>query len=210
MIGGRIAAPRDGLALDWSVCSRAKHGESESGDAFVLQGNGATLTAAVVDGCGSGPDAAAAARACIDQIVCTDADDLGTLFAACQQRLRGSRGAALAIATIDLSKQTLTWAAVGEIDGVVIRTGQPAARNRASIRQVSGTIGFSCDPVRPVVLHLAAGDAILMITDGVRRTCLGTVPGGVSPAQLARTVVERHSRTPDDALALAMVLDDQP
>ncbi|MEN3275614.1 MAG: phosphoserine phosphatase RsbX [Massilia sp.] len=152
---------------------------------------------ALADGLGQGPEAeraAAAAMQCVGDYVDLDCEDI---FAACNGRLRDTRGVALAVAIIDRATDRLTVGAIDNIR-VVLLTSERKVRLGGG-RGIVGA-GYSSFPVDTV--SLAHGDTLVMFTDGVNemadlRSCLAD--SGATMQAFAQTILTRWSRENDDA-----------
>ncbi|HKS16595.1 MAG TPA: SpoIIE family protein phosphatase, partial [Planctomycetota bacterium] len=123
------------------------------------------------------------------------------LFQISHGALLGTRGVVAALAALNLKESTMSWAAVGNIEGVVIRA-KPGAR-RVSIIQVGGVVGYKlpkladAEPVR-----LAKGDRLVLTTDGIREGFTDLLNTTDSPDRLAETILRKCVKGTDDALVL--------
>jgi len=177
-------------------------GEPRSGDvALAVPCAGGVLLAAI-DGLGRGAAAATAAERAAALLAARPDDPLAQLVERCHAELTGTRGAALTVARVDADAATLTWLAVGNVAGVVLPAGR-AGPGPAAL-QLAGVVGAQLpQQLVPVALPLAAGDALLLSTDGVD-SAVGDgllVRGALAP--LADGLLRRHRRRDsDDALVL--------
>jgi phosphoserine phosphatase RsbX len=96
----------------------------------------------------------------------------------------------------------LTWAAVGDVDGLLIQDGDPAARR--SMLQRPGTLGITYSGIHPQSQPLVAGDLFLLTTDGVSRKYRDRVSAGHSLAETAQQTLRRFGSENDDCLVLAI------
>ncbi|MBE3639835.1 SpoIIE family protein phosphatase [Mangrovicoccus algicola] len=204
---GRVAA--DGAAFGWAVAARPKRPGDVSGDGYLLRRlSGGRFLAAVIDGAGSGRPAAAAAAAGLEAISGTLPPDPAEIFAACHAGLAGTRGAALGIAVIDQAAGRLVWAAIGDIDAVLIRPGPTGAGARLCMPRQGGMLGSTPPDPRPQTCPLGPGDLLAMVTDGVGRSFVDALWPERDPSQAARAMLHRAARPGDDSLALVLQLED--
>jgi serine/threonine protein phosphatase PrpC len=189
-----------GALTDWSVASRTMPGERECGDAHVLVELPDAALAAVIDGLGHGSEAAVAARAAVATIAAHPDEPIEMLLARCHEQLRGTRGAVMTIASFRRMDGTLTWIGVGNVDAVLIHAHARAARQSILLR--GGVVGYRVPAVRPVTLPIAAGDTLILATDGIRSAFSENLDMRASPAEIAQHVLERHGKNTDDALVL--------
>jgi anti-sigma regulatory factor (Ser/Thr protein kinase) len=138
------------------------NGEIECGDSWAAALYLEQPKLMVVDGLGHGPMAAIAAReACRifgENIERAPVDILQLAHAA----LRGTRGAAMAIAQLDLTGRKVHYAGIGNISGVVI--GEDTTRSMVSNY---GTIGHQASNFREFVYPWPEGSLLLMFSDGL-------------------------------------------
>lgn len=137
-------------------------GETECGDRCGWWRHDSRLILAVADGLGHGRHAAIAANAahaCISQYPQASCEDL---FQHCDAILQKTRGAALAIATIDLRSNQMRIASVGNI-----RCSLMQSHGNFRLGGARGIVGAGYDHLAPDTIQLAAGDLLVMYTDGL-------------------------------------------
>lgn len=177
--------------------SRPHPAETANGDAWTVQWHGGACRVAVIDGLGHGPEAAAAARAAIGALAARPALAPEAAVRACHDALRGTRGAVLSVAAIDLDAGQLTYAGAGNVEAQLWqggRTQRPIAYR--------GIAGVSLPTVRSFALPLEREWLLLLHTDGVSaRFALDSVPEftRLAPDDLAAAVLARWGRVTDDA-----------
>lgn len=199
MNDGRLSADNCPIQLEWAVATRAKHAGA-NGDGYALLREGTRILAAVIDGVGSGAAAHAATTASIRALGDPALRSVGDRFAAVHTALGGGRGAAMAIAEIELGQASLTWAAVGDIDGVLWHRDGSAV----SLVQKGGTLGISYAGFHASSTQLAPGDVIVMTSDGIARGYRKAARCDTCPGALAATILETHGRCNDDCIVFAM------
>lgn len=178
----------------------AKPGQERSGDAWAVEEAGRRLWVLVADGLGHGPLAADAAALAVEAFRALPGGGPGERVEAMHRRLRGSRGAALAVAEIDLAAGTLRYAGIGNIAGQLL--GREAARSLVSM---NGTAGVQARTLRQLDYPWEPGSLLVMCSDGVAtRWDLGERPGlgERQPSTIAAVLVRDFGRGHDDAAAV--------
>jgi anti-sigma regulatory factor (Ser/Thr protein kinase) len=187
-------APPNRSHIKWAVASRPLPGETESGDlALVLPSTQRDLVA-VIDGLGHGSSAAATARLAAG-IVERAKGDVTAVMHACHQQMRRSRGAAMALASVERIGQ-MTWLAIGNVQGWLLRGGDSLER----LPRVSGIVGDRLPSLRGFRSEIAQGDVLIVATDGVRDELGVAAARSESTQQIADRLLRRNATTTDDAL----------
>lgn len=155
---------------------------------------------AVADGLGHGPEAAYAAEVAMACIGDGLDRPLEEFFAACNHRLRDTRGVALAVAVVAIYTGQITVATVGNIRAVLLKSDKD--HRFGSSR---GIVGGGYAHLTPEVRSLSGGDVLALFSDGVNelselRETLDEAEG-LSRDQ-ASAVLTRWSRPDDDAAVL--------
>lgn len=185
--------------VDWGVAQLALAGQSVSGDRAVVAAFPGGLLAGAIDGLGHGPDAADAAALAAEELEAAPEQAIETLFSRCHDRLQGSRGAVISLASIDCGASTMTWGAIGNVEGVV----QNGRRARAHLVQQAGVVGQRVSTVRSTSVALDTGDTVVLATDGIKGAFASAIRVG-DPQNIADTILGQHSRGTDDALVLVV------
>src|SRR5262249_26959913 len=124
-------------ALEFAGLAATRPGEATCGDAWAVHLSQQRAAFLVADGLGHGPQAARAAH----EAVRIFRDAPGTAPAALLDRVHGAlqstRGAAVAVAELDLSTGSLTYAAIGNVSATILSDG----RTRSLISH-NGTVGY--------------------------------------------------------------------
>ena len=188
------------MALNTGYAARPYQGETVCGDAGASWHLPTRRVLALADGLGHGPKAHHAAMKAMECIADNLDRECAQMFAACNEQLRNTRGAVLAVAVIDLPGSMLTLGSIGNIRCKLL-TAKRAIR-LGSGRGIVGA-GFTWSP--PDQVQLESGDTLVMYSDGVAedadvRAC--HVNGTVTPQQLAQDVVAQWGRADDDATVL--------
>ncbi len=132
------AAGRAPNGLEIGAISDPLPGETECGDGWDVRSTASIVRLLVVDGLGHGPIAARAAGIAVEAFAGTDRLPgpeavLHTLHAA----LRSTRGAAVAVAELDLVSRVLRFCGVGNI-GAILESGPQRARGLLSHNGIAG------------------------------------------------------------------------
>lgn len=191
-----------GSLLEWGVAARPLPGEHESGDHFLVKtfDDGALL--AVVDGLGHGAEAAAAARRAVAAVEAGGRDALPFLFRRCHDALVGTRGVVMSIATIDMARNQVTWAGVGNVDAWLLRPHAGGGKTRTSLVPRGGVLGRGVPPLLPATLAIDPGDLLVFATDGIREGFVEALSLQDGPQRAASRVMATHGKGTDDALVL--------
>jgi len=198
-----------GPIVEWAAVSLPLPGQAESGDLeFVATWDGGALLA-VVDGLGHGEDALAAARTAVAALAADPRAEPDVLLRRSHAALRDTRGAVMSVARIDAAG-TMTWAGVGDVEGVLVRasSGRPgmSGAGRAGAREWivarGGVVGYQLPALRPSTLALQHGDCLVFATDGVREGFADEIDLRAPCRALAERILTEHRKGSDDALVL--------
>ena len=187
-------------ALEWSAAMAAKPGESESGDQHVVCSLPDGVLVAALDGLGHGTQAASAALVAAAVLKHYAASPLTTLLAHCHDALRSTRGIAISVAAINTRADSMTWAGVGNVEGLLRRAKPRAPDERLLLR--SGVVGSHLPFVQPAVTTLAPGDVLMFTTDGVAHDVVHALPMLGKLQSIANAALARGNKGTDDALVL--------
>ena len=172
-------------------------GERVSGDAWGLRLDAGRTLLMVADGLGHGPDAAEAADAALDIFQRARILEPAALLEDAHPMLRSTRGAAVAMVSMDAARQQLTFAGAGNITGRLIN----GLSDRTLMSQ-PGTLGVQIRRLQDA-LHDWPDHAILVLfSDGiVSRWSLADAPGLLQcePMVIAGWIMRDHCRGRDDA-----------
>lgn len=187
--------------IDWGAAAHARSGESESGDAYLIKRVPRGILIGIADGLGYGAQAAEAARAALALVESHASDSLTALVERCHRALRKMRGAAMTLASIDGSTDSLTWLGIGSVTGVLLQSGHVPDVHEPLIL-CGGVVGQRIPRVIARTRHLSPGDTLVFMTNGVQ-----WIPGDASiprdtPDVMARRLLLEHSTTTDDALVV--------
>jgi serine phosphatase RsbU (regulator of sigma subunit) len=181
-------------------------GENECGDAWRVVVKGHLVSVLLVDGLGHGPEAAATAAIATTLFPRIVTEPLEKALLAMSEAMRGSRGAALSMAVIDLAARETRFGGVGNVDGRVIALG-----GAEHLTPQNGIVGHTMPTVRSVSVPWPVGALLVMHSDGITtRWRPDAYPGLMTahPALVAGVLYRDFGRERDDATIL--VLGDRP
>jgi anti-sigma regulatory factor (Ser/Thr protein kinase) len=203
--GGTAILVRVGAALpgrlEIGLVSVPKAGEEVCGDAWAVAAEQECPAVMVVDGLGHGLGAADAAGLAVRAFRASSGLPPAALIAAIHDALRGSRGAAVAVARIDSARRAVTYAGVGNVAGVIVRAG--VGRHLVS---GSGTAGHDVGRISEFSYPWGDDALLVMHSDGLGgRWQIDRYPGLADrdAALIAGVLYRDWSRGRDDVTVVA-------
>ncbi len=199
--GGELSVPSQGGFLVGSMIDPIA-GEEVSGDAWAAEQLGNRVVALVSDGLGHGVDAAAASAAAVEVFRERHKEPVEEITGHIHNALRGTRGAAIAVAEIDPDIGRIRFCGIGNISARVLVGGTD--RNLISH---FGIAGYQARQIRAYEEAWEVGALLVMHSDGLSPSWdLRTYPGllGHHPQLAAATVMRDTPRATDDALVLTL------
>jgi phosphoserine phosphatase RsbX len=188
--------------LECGVAVRARPGESGCGDVPVIVVGRDRALVAAVDGLGHGNEAAAAATTASSCVRAGVDESIEALFTRCHRALRATRGAVMSVAIFDSSRDSMAWVGVGNVQGVLLRR-EATGYHEETLLLRSGVIGSGALPtMRAEVLHVAKGDTLIFVTDGIDRNFGRDLAAIQAPQHAAESILARYGKKDDDALVL--------
>jgi anti-sigma regulatory factor (Ser/Thr protein kinase) len=177
-------------------------GEEKSGDSWAIQANADFVSLIVADGLGHGVLAAEASQEAVS--VFRANTDFAPVAALDQvhRRLRGTRGAAVAIAQIDLAGLKLKYAGIGNICGVIA-----GGLRMQSLVSHNGTAGHEARKLHEFSYDLPARWTLIMHSDGITTSWnLDHYPGLLHhhPSVIAGVLYRDASRHRDDVCVVVL------
>ncbi len=191
------------LPLEWAVLSRPRAGEAVSGDVGLVRAVDGGALVAAIDGLGHGAAARAAAALAAEVVARSEDRDVMRLMWACHQELSGTRGAAVSLAWLSISEGTLTWLALGDVEGRLLHGGRPGTAG-ASLLLPGGIAGHDLPTLVPETLGVAPGDVLVLATDGLDPDFADDLELSGTAGQIAERIVRRHWDRADDALVVVL------
>lgn len=189
-------------AIEWASASTPHPGEASSGDLHLVIERPYGLLVSVMDGLGHGPEATEAVTIAAGVLLNNAKASLLDLFSESHRALRGSRGIALTVADIDLSRKAVTWAGVGNVEGRLIRAHPNPDRKNESVLLRGGVVGFQMPSLSLGTHYLEPEDLLIFATDGISPQFADGIILNQPPQQLAEGIMINHNRGMDDALVV--------
>ena len=189
-----------GDSVDVAGLTRPIANEEVCGDAVAARTLDGHHLLMLSDGLGHGPMAAGASNEAVAAFHATTTADPAVIIAALHRAMRGTRGAAVAVAAVDADYTRLQFAGIGNISTFVARR----ERRNAAMSQ-PGIVGHQMPRIRAIEFPLDETALIIMHSDGVRDSWnLRETPGleRRHAAVIAATVLRDAGSRPDDASVL--------
>jgi negative regulator of sigma-B (phosphoserine phosphatase) len=190
--------------LERGIAGAALAGEQRSGDLAVFAAYPGGALVAVLDGLGHGDDAADAAAVAERVIHEHSSAPAEQLLQRCHEALRRTRGVVMTMAWFDLERGVIAWAGVGNVEARLVRGAAAFGESHDSPLVLGGVVGHKLPRVRPNIVTLEPGDAVVFATDGIEAGYNASLVPGVPAQLLAERVLERHGKGTDDALAVVV------
>jgi anti-sigma regulatory factor (Ser/Thr protein kinase) len=196
------SAPPAREAFETGGIGVPKSGETICGDAWGSDVDGERLSVAVIDGLGHGPDAAVASHAALAAFRRSPGRTPAEIIESMHGALRSTRGAAIAIASINRDRGRVLYCGVGNISGTILSAGRIQ-------RMVShnGTVGHALRKVQEFQYTIEPNDLLVMHSDGISAGWTIEEYSGVlrhHPAILAASIYRDHCRGRDDATVVVV------
>ncbi len=192
--------------IEWSAAGLGLKGQTASGDRCLVKPFPDGVLVAVVDGLGHGEAAAAAAALAVLTLESAPEESVISLVKRCHERLRGSRGAVMSLASFNARDRTMTWLGVGNVEGVLLRppdgSESEEAPDRESLLLRGGVLGTRLPALSAAVVPVRWGDILIMASDGIRSYFARAVVLTDPPQRIADRILAGHGRATDDALVL--------
>lgn len=190
--------------LEVGVVCLPMQGEEVSGDAYASQTVGDRQLFLIADGLGHGPLAAQASLEAV-RIFQEQAQSSSTeILTAMHAALRSTRGAAVAIAEVNLQEQTVQYIGVGNIAGSLLETQSMTERSTSMVSH-NGTVGFEMRKLQIFKYPWQVGGLLIMHSDGLgTRWRLDRYPGLIHqhPSLIAGILYRDFNRGRDDVTVL--------
>ena len=200
--GSRRPDPAPSDFFDAGTVCLPYPGETAFGDAWAIRRVGDRALVIVADGLGHGPQAAAASEQAVRHFQESRADAPAAILAEVHAALRSTRGAAVAVASIDRSNQEIRYAGVGNIAASVVSGDQ----SRSMVSH-NGTVGHEVRKIQEFQYPFPPEALVIMQSDGLQTHWrLDRYPGLAArdPAVIAGLLYRDFSRGRDDVTVLAV------
>jgi len=197
----RFAAPPRASSLgapsmEVGGVSVPKRGEEVCGDGWAANVRGLMAMIVVADGLGHGILAADAAREAVKTVQASVGERPGVVLEAAHGALRGTRGAAVGVTSVDCGRGTVTFAGVGNIAGAIIADG--ACR---SVVSHNGIVGHQFRTVQEFTYPWPPDAVLVLHSDGLTsHWSLDRYPGLAQrhPCLIAGVLYRDFTRGRDD------------
>lgn len=176
--------------------------ERVCGDAFAVHTRGAIVVVLVADGLGHGPLAAQAANAVVTSFLAEPERAPSEILEMAHAAARPTRGAAVAVAYVNLDERRVRYAGAGNIVGLVLAPGR-----QQSMVSHSGTVGHTMRRAQEFTYDWPEQGVLVMHSDGLTSSWnIDRYPGLVrrEPALLAATLYRDAARGRDDATVVVV------
>jgi anti-sigma regulatory factor (Ser/Thr protein kinase)/serine/threonine protein phosphatase PrpC len=175
-------------------------GETVSGDNWGSREQDGRTIILVADGLGHGPEAAEASQEAVAVLSRTDQTAPAAVLERVHHALRATRGAAVAVASIDPAVGQVRFAGVGNISAMIL-----TADRVQNLVSYNGTAGHSVRKIQEFTYPWTSNEVLLMHSDGLTTSWrLDAYPGILQhhPTLLAALLYRDANRGRDDALAV--------
>ena len=196
--------------VEWGVAAKQMEGETISGDLHLVKPSDNGALVAVADGLGHGKAAAKAAELALDTAGQCMHEPLIRVLEYCHQKLRQTRGVVMSLAFLNALDNTMTWAGVGNVEGLLVRSSPDGEPDHEYLGLSAGVVGVRLPSLRAVVLRVASGDTLVFVTDGIRRGFEERMVLFDSPGKTAQDILARDCLGTDDALVLVATYKGTP
>jgi anti-sigma regulatory factor (Ser/Thr protein kinase) len=181
--------------------TRPLEGEDECGDAYAVRRTDAGYLLVLSDGLGHGSLAARASTEAVHVFRESSETSPAALLRAMHRGISTTRGAAVAVARVDVADRRLTYAGVGNVAGRLVAGGRPR-----SLMSMPGIVGHNLRSVQDVTHDLEPDSWLVMHSDGLSdKWDTQGYPGLLSRSALvvATTLMRDAAVRRDDAGVLA-------
>jgi len=192
--------------VEYGVAKYVLPGQPESGDQHLVFCNRNGILVAAIDGLGHGEEAATVAKSATALLRGSADEPIISLVERCHERLRGTRGAVLSLASIDPEHGMMTWLGVGNVQGVLMHSDSKNGNARESLLLRAGVVGSQLPSLQATVIPIAKGDTVFFATDGVRSDFSQTLSALENPQRASDRILRQYRSGNDDALVLAVRL----
>ncbi len=192
----------DGLRYEVGAVNVPYPGETECGDAWALAEDSQSISVLVADGLGHGPLAAEAAQLAVsifrEHSHLSPDEQLQLMNSA----LRGTRGAAIAIARLLPEQNQLQYVGVGNIAALIL-----APQGNRNLVSLNGTVGGQMRRVQTFVYPWSRQSQLVMFSDGLNTHVRPDPYPGLlqrNPTTIAAVLFRDFNRGRDDATVVIM------
>lgn len=191
-------------AVAWGVATCKFAGQRVSGDSYLVKVFAGGVLAAVLDGVGHGEEAARAVRAAVGILEAHAEEPPVSLIRRCHAGLRQTRGVVMTVACLNPTAETLAWAGIGNVEGVLLRADPLASPASEHVLLRSGLVGYELPDLRATTIRITPGDLLVLTTDGISHGFGRDWARSEPPQWIANQILERSLKRTDDALVLVV------
>src|SRR5262245_42239001 len=191
-------------AIEWGAAFAPLAGELCSGDEYVVVPFSHGVLIAVLDGIGHGEEAAAASRRASAILKKYAEEPVIALVQRCHHELRETRGVVISVASFNTRHGLMTWLAVGNVHGTLLRNTVSFPQMEEALLLRAGVVGAQLPPLQAAVLPIGMGDTVIFNTDGIQNDFERTLAVSQSPQKAAEDILSRYAKSTDDALVLVV------
>ena len=191
--------------IHWGVAARPFPGQTVSGDLHVVRPFPDGVLVAVIDGLGHGYSAAAAAKTVSDALEGHAHEPPMSLIERCHEESKKTRGVVMSIASFNAPNGTMRWIGVGNVEGLLLRSGTNGYKTRKSDKGLitrGGVVGYQIPTLRETEISVNRGDTLILATDGISGEFMEHLTLSDPPQKIADRILEQHGKATDDALVL--------
>jgi serine phosphatase RsbU (regulator of sigma subunit) len=192
------------LPVEFGASTRTLPGQDESGDKYIVQPYDGGVLIGVVDGIGHGTEAAHAADLAITTLQDHAGEQVIALLRTCDAELRGTRGAVMCLAAINLLDDTMAWIGVGNVEAMLLRSDRRSNPPREHVLLRGGVLGYNLPALQAASTPIAKGDLLIFTTDGIHSGVAGDYNENDSAQQIADRICTKYLKGTDDALVLVI------
>jgi anti-sigma regulatory factor (Ser/Thr protein kinase) len=177
-------------------------GEQVCGDNWSFRQTPGGPTLLLADGAGHGVEAARAPEAASQTFAANAHRTCEEIVDALHRALAPTRGAAVAVARVDMAARTVRFVGVGNISGILVHSN--GTRHMVSH---NGTAGHVAPRIREFTYEFDADPLVILHSDGLAtRWDIASYPGLTvqHPSLVAGVLLRDHRRGRDDASVVAM------
>ena len=191
-----------GSLIEWDIAQLTLEGQGKSGDRYFVKSFANSVLVAVLDGLGHGDEAAAAAQVAVDTLETNSPNTIISLFRRSHEALRKTRGVVMSMALLKGLDGTITWAGVGNVEGVLVRANPDIKPHKESLLLRAGVLGGQLPEPHASIIPIMSGDTLVFATDGIRSGFDEKVALRHPPKEIATSILSEHAKGSDDALVL--------
>lgn len=196
---GKIIDGRTGC-LEWSAVIYPMKNESVSGDLFFVKNRRDNVLVAAIDGLGHGSEALKASKKAVQSLDSFTDQSLISIINSCHLDLKKTRGVVINLAVFDGWEGTMTWAGVGNVEGVLYRSDEKEYMGRENLIVRGGVVGYRLPLLKASIVSVSPGDTLIFTTDGVNKDYMNNVNMKRTPDKIVDNIASNHIDKSDDAL----------